>query len=325
MPGYQQIRFMPNHTEFYHNEPIYGHVTKKDKKNKKDKKQPHHHPLFEDLKAKHQRERKEYERMIAAREFQRNDFNPYKYDSLKLIGSCNDLNYLDNFMSMPRQHHRVSQSQQELNQKSKPTKGISKSSTAVFGKGQKEHRNSVQSDSAITAAIMENLRNSSSEDNIYESVEMIHYKKTVQNLNRIQKTRSLQKTGHPLFDHLREEQALRAPSKRRSQQKELHSDGQQSPSSSSSGDEYETYPRMRYHPTQHQQAKAVKQNYMQDLKKDKKHPKARRAESSESDEDWRMIPRPKFFGANNRHQVRKISQDGSTDESDSSINSTILR
>lgn len=354
MPGHQQLRFMQPTDYFRPAEPIYGQV--KQKKTSKGK-----HPLFEDLKSRHTRERAEYERYIKFREMppssRKGDFNPYnKFDSLKLIGSCNDINYLDQFMSMPRQ--RPPSDKEEYGGRTRP-KPLSKSSSTVFGKGhpQSQHRNSIQSDtSAMTSAVLANLRGTSSDDNLYESVEMIHYKKTIQNLDRIKKTRSVQKTGHPLFDHLRVEQALKGPSVRKNsnaRSEYVTSDGNSpSHSSSSSGDEYDTYPRVLVKHPRHQQQKQngpslhdLNKAYLQQLQQmpeapvmGKKHDKQQKPQQqpimrkkrteqlgSESDEDW-IIPRPKILSGRMGQQQRRVDIPSSgADESDSSVNSAVLR
>jgi len=50
---------------------------------------------------------------------------------------------------------------------------------------------------------------SDSENGTYESLMEITLRKTIENANRRAKVARVQKTGHPLFDHLREERALK--------------------------------------------------------------------------------------------------------------------
>jgi len=50
---------------------------------------------------------------------------------------------------------------------------------------------------------------SDSENGIYESLVEITLRKSIENANRRAKISRVQKTGHPLFDHLREERALK--------------------------------------------------------------------------------------------------------------------
>lgn len=345
MPGYQPVRIIQPTSYLQKSEPIYGQIKSK-------KKSKGSHPLFEDLKARNMRERMEYEHYLRNKEVIRTDPNGQNFNSLKLMGSCSDLSYLDNYLSMPRQRQQQIQNENEVGNRSRP---LAKSSTAIFGKGEK--RNSIQVDpSTLTAAAMlTSLRNSSSEDNLYESVEMIHYLKAMQSLNRQKKTRSIQKTGHPLFDSLRVEQALREPCRKISTTKkpfdenvpqslrssECSSDGN-SPSSASSGDEYDIYPRVtfktqkntcqksdnphrRYSEQMHQETKR------QEKQKVFQKKKMSECTGSESDEDFKIIPRPKFFGRGflssqkTQHRKRSTASTTPSDESDSSLHSGALR
>lgn len=361
MPGYQPVRIMQPSSYFHKNEQIYGQIKSK-------KKSKGAHPLFEDMKARNHKDKLEYEHYLRNKDIIRTDPSGHNFNSLKLLGSCNDISYLDSFMSMPRQrHHSVSNDSESF----KRSRSLAKSSTAIFQKGEK--RNSIHTDnSAVTAAMFTSLRNSNSEDNLYESMEMIHYLKTMQTLNRQKKTRSIQRTGHPLFDSLREEQAMREPLRKISSGKKpgdehgiqnlrnsdyLGSEGNSpSLSPSSSGDEYDLYPRMV--------AKAPKNGYQKSVNphrrfseqmhhhnhkrqdKQKIVPKKKMSEcnnGSESDDDFKIIPRPKFFGKGflstttpsaqkmqqqqqQQLQLRKRSTASTpSDESDSSFHSGALR
>lgn len=350
MPGYQPVRIMQPSSYFAKNEPIYGH-TKGKKKGKGA------HPLFEDLKSRNVRDRMDYQSYLRTKDLMRNDHTGQNFNSLKLLGSCNDLTYLDSFMSMPR--NRLHSTAGLENDSSSRSRGLAKSSTTVFNKGDK--RNSIHSDStAVTAAMLSSLRNSNSEDNLYESVEMIHYLKTMQSLNRQKKTRSIQKTGHPLFDSLREEQAMREPSRKVSSTKKpfdehavqglrgdyTTSDGNSpSHSCSSSGDEYEIYPRVlvkaskgghkNMQPMPHRRYSEQMQptHHRRQEKQKVTFPKKKMSEcnGSESDEEFKIIPRPKFVGKGvapqqkqPQHRRRSYTCPQS-DESDSSFNSAVLR
>lgn len=359
MPGYQPVRIMQPSSYFHKNEQIYGQIKSK-------KKSKGSHPLFEDLRSRNHKEKMDYEHYLRNKDVIRTDPSGHNFNSLKLLGSCNDISYLDSFMSMPRQrHHSVSNESESFN-RSRP---LAKSSTAIFGKGDK--RNSIHTDNvAVTAAMFTSLRNSNSEDNLYESMEMIHYLKTMQSLNRQKKTRSVQRTGHPLFDSLREEQAMREPLRKISSSKKPDEHGLQSSrnseylgsegnspslSPSSSGDEYDNiYPRMVVKAPKNGYQKSVNphrrfseqmhHNHNHNHKRQEKQkvlPKKKMSEcnnGSESDDDFKIIPRPKFFGkgflttpsAQKTQQLQQQQRKRSTastpsDESDSSFHSGALR
>jgi len=62
---------------------------------------------------------------------------------------------------------------------------------------------------------------SDSENGTYESLVQINLRKSIENANRRAKIARVQKTGHPLFDHLREERAIKEnnPRKKKSSPK----------------------------------------------------------------------------------------------------------
>lgn len=354
MPGYQPIRVLQPSDYFPKTEPIYGHVKAK-------KKSKGNYPLFEDPKIRNARDKMNY---LRSKDMVRTDPSGQRFDSLKLLGSCNDLNYLDSFMSMPRNRQiGLADEHHQLEENRPRARSIVKSASTVFGKGGGDKRNSIHSDSvAVTAAMLSSLRNSASEDNLYESVEMIHYLKTIQSLNRQKKTRSVQKTGHPLFDSLRMEQAMKEPIRKissskkifdenafqglRSQEYSVSDENSPSHSSSGSGDElyHELHPRgvsrhrkisipnkMMQYSSERKFSDEKQQKFVE--KQAKISSKKKQNENgSESDDEFKIIPRPRLVGRgllmqpqNPKQRRRGEITPPQSDESDSSFNSAVLR
>ncbi|XP_042866927.1 uncharacterized protein LOC122249837 [Penaeus japonicus] len=265
---------------------------------------PTGHPMFDALKSKHAQEKAEYMRMLKGGRRMGGDAGYPTFDSLNLLGAENDASYLDRFMSEGERRPR----------------------SGSHGHRHGGKRNSVNVDN-IKKTLIGSLRSVASDENIYESMEVINYRKTVEAISRNNKVRSVPKTGHPLFDHLRVEKVLKP---RRPQHHQRHSDGSNSPSSSGSGDEFEYVkkPNCRFSrrevlmgsaPQKHQQREPKQQMYPN------KHIRHVIEEGSESDEDW-AIPRPKFCeGARSRRTGAGLMTQLSHEESDSSSKSTGLR
>lgn len=278
------------------------------------------------------------------------------FDSLQLLGAHNDDRYLDKFMenSRNRRSNRDTVEHSISKSNSKNTLLSTKSSKSSSTKNNKENNNigSMLSNLNVSTeilALLGSLANSSSVDNIYESVEQINYRKTLENMNRREKVRSVHRTGHPLFDHLREERALASDSPNnntcstntltnskqqrvsRSAGPSRKTSGSNSPtglssSNNSSGDEQDQVVRRNRKisaPTGPVSSNFTQQRQQHEQRKISSTtlpPSWRRGGSagSESDEEW-VIPRPKIGGR--RRETRKIS----TDESDSSTKSGPLR
>lgn len=253
---------------------------------------PTGHPMFDALKSKHAQEKADYVRMLKSGGRRMDPAYP-TFDSLKLLGSENDANYLDRFMEGERRPRSSSHSS--------TTKHSSK-------------RNGVNVDS-IKKTLLGSLRSMASDENIYESLEVINYRKTIEAISRNSKVRSVPKTGHPLFDHLREENVLKP---RRGHHHHRHSDGSNSPSSSGgSGDEFEyaKKPNCRF---------SRRELLQQQQKPSNRYNKHVIEEGSESDDDW-AIPRPKLCDGGRSRRTGALMSSLSHEESDSSSKSTGLR
>ncbi|KAF2350633.1 hypothetical protein FHG87_018611 [Trinorchestia longiramus] len=257
------------------------------------------------------------------------------FNSLQLLGAQDDGRYLDRFMethrgrAMARDHADPSKGKD----KNKKDKNSMNSLSSKLNNN-KENKLSLPANGEILALIG-SLTGAASVDSIYESVEQIHYRKTVENLDREEKVRSIQKTGHPLFDRLREERALaggndtetyatlNSTHKRTAPRTVLpnrKTSATSSPtySSTSSGDEQDvcvqrsrrvSAPVIRHHKQQQQQQQPPQQQQQQQPRhRNQQNPSSSpirwggrpASAGSESDEDW-IIPRPKFY--NRRREV----------------------
>ena len=280
------------------------------------------HRMFEKLRRQQSYDDNMYPRMMYSAQQRRQD----GFDSLQLLGANNDDRYLDRFMDNSR--GRTLNREQEKNSKnntllSTKSKVSSNSSNSKNKKNENKENKRNLNLSSVAMALIGSLANSSSVDNIYESVEQIHYRKTVESMNRREKVRDVHRTGHPLFDHLREERALASggPTTNTMNRRVSRSAGPSrktstvsSPlySSNSSGDEQDNIRRNRSsNDLQQRPPRKISQISA---------PVWRRAGSagSESDDEW-VIPRPKIGGRKREARVP------STDESDSSSKSSPMR
>lgn len=304
------------------------------------KQQQHHpvnptgHPMFEALRARNAYDRSEYARMM-----HRKISEPAypTFDSLKLLGADNDVNYLEGFMSegsshtnsLHHPHHRLPHSRSangDLDFRPR-ARSVSTNNT----KNLPSKRNSVHADS-LKKTILGSLKSAASDENIYESLEVINYRKTIDFIKKHNKLKSLPKTGHPLFDHLRAEKLLKGG------QQNLYSDN--SHSSSGSGDdevEYIRKPNRRISRNEimmgpqgelHEHKQKLKKKSQSHHKSSTHLAQHTEAPGSESDDDW-AIPRPTFSGLERR--TRRTGAPGglmtqvSQEESDSSSKSACLR
>lgn len=268
------------------------------------------------------------------------------FNSLQLLGAQDDGRYLDRFMETHRGRAIARDHIDPSKGKDKNKKDKSATNSLSSKTNNRESKLSVTANGEILALIG-SLTGAASVDNIYESVEQIHYRKTLETLDREEKIRTIQRTGHPLFDHLREERALaggndtetyatlnsthkRAASRLAVPSRKTSAASSPVYSSTSSGDEQDpsvqrsrrvSVPVMH----QHQQKQQQQQQQQPRLRNQPNPPSSPirwggrpGSAGSESDEDW-IIPRPKFY--NKRREVRT----NSTDESDSSTKSSPMR
>lgn len=244
------------------------------------------------------------------------------FDSLQMLNGHNDERILEKLMENSKGRTLTRDYDSSKNNSGKSTLLSTKSKNKKNKENNKENkRNNGLSISSVAMALIGSLANSKSEDNIYESVEQIHYRKTMENLNRKEKVRDIHRTGHPLFDHLREERAIASGSdnKRSNTGPSRKTSTTSSPlySSNSSGDEQDN--------TLRRSNGRIYQTRNEVMRNERRHshavsPTWRRAGSagSESDDEW-AIPRPKIGG---RRRDARVS---STDESDSSSKSSPMR
>ena len=276
------------------------------------------HPMFDMMRNRHNQDKADYIRMMKSREFKRmaGEGGYPTFDSLKLLGADNDAHYLDAFMA-----------EGEAKLRARSASHASKS-------GSSSKRSSMNVDD-IKKSLLTGLKTAQSVEDIYESVEVIQYRKQIEALSRQNKIRSVPKTGHPLFDHLRVENVLKP---RRQQQGGEHggrrsdvpsSDGgSNSQSSSGSSDEFEyaKKPNTRF------SRREVLMSSSQQMKKQPKEARHAKHSSrhvqdggSESDDDW-AIPRPNFGnGGRNRRTGATGLVSSTSHDSDSSSKSTGLR
>lgn len=290
------------------------------------------HKLFEGL-----RRQQSYDADQIRAMYRNQSRHPEGFNSLQLLGANDDIRYLDKFMDTNRGRRHTREPVD--NPKLKDTAKSNKSKSTNSNKSGKDKESVTVSGNDEILAFIGSLTSAASVDNIYESVEQIHYRKTVESMNRQEKVRSVQKTGHPLFDRLREERALAggndqetyttlnsshkrisrsaAPSRKIS----AHSSPVSSSNSSSDEQDQNSQRHRRVSvPAYLQQQAPSKQAHR------KQHPVPTNpmrwgrpgSAGSESDEEW-VIPRPKFI--NKRRDVRTSS----TDESDSSTKSSPMR
>jgi len=271
--------------------------------------------MFDALKARHANGKSEYSDYIRMHNRSRRTGGEGLYptfDSLKLLGAENDAHYLDRFMA-------------------EGEKGRQRS--ASTSKGNKRHSANVDN---IKKTLIGSLRSVASDENMYETVEVINYRKTIEAISRHNKVRSVPKTGHPLFDHLRVENVLKPR-----QHRHRHSDASNSPSSGGnsptysggnspsssggSGDEFDFVKKANTRFSRQEILKGsgvAKDSKAKHPRHDPRHPIE---EGSESDDDW-AIPRPKLMGGcRARRTGAELVTSHPHDESDSSSKSTGLR
>ncbi|XP_045138229.1 uncharacterized protein LOC123520210 [Portunus trituberculatus] len=319
MPGFHgtKVAFQPDYQQMmvqHHARVLYARQQQQQQQQQMLRAGHMGHPMYDMMRNRHNQDKADYVRMMKTREHKKMHGEPGypTFDSLKLLGADNDAMYLDAFMAEVDGKHR------------------SRSSSHASKSGSSK-RSSMNVDE-IKKTLLNGLRTAQSEEDIYESVEVIQYRKTIEALSRQNKIRSVPKTGHPLFDHLRVEKVLK-PRRQQSvehvgRRADMHSSdgGSNSQSSSGSSDEFD-YARK---PNTRFSRKEVLMGGSQQLKKQPKearhpkHPSRQMPDAgSESDDDW-AIPRPKICqgGGRNRRTGAIVS---THDESDSSSKSTGLR
>lgn len=276
------------------------------------------HPMFEMLRNRHNQDKADYVRMMKTREHKRmaGEAGYPTFDSLKLLGTENDAHYLDAFMT-----------EGEAKLRARSSSHASKSGSSK--------RSSMNVDD-IKKTLINGLRSAQSVEDIYESVEVIQYRKQIEALNRQSKIRSVPKTGHPLFDALRVENVLKPRRQHQAgenggRRSDVHTSdgGSNTQSSSGSSDEFDYVKK----PNTRFSRREVLMTGSQEVKKQPKearhakHPNRRVPDAgSESDDDW-AIPRPKICngGRSRRTGATGLVSSTSHDESDSSSKSTGLR
>lgn len=277
------------------------------------------HPMFDMLKNRHNQEKADYIRMLKTREHKKMLGEPGypTFDSLKLLGAENDAQYLDVFMTEGEAKLRARTNSQASKNSSK--------------------RSSVNVDD-LKKTLLGGLRNVASEENLYESVEVIQYRKQIEALSRQNKIRSVPKTGHPLFDHLRVENVLKSKrhqhSGGESRRSETHTSdgGSNSQSSSGSSDEFDYVkkPNTRFSRREVLMGGTMQKKQSKEGRQAKQPSRRVPDAGSESDDDW-AIPRPKIAngvvsgGRSRRTGALGLASSTSHDESDSSSKSTGLR
>ncbi|XP_018018475.1 uncharacterized protein LOC108674996 [Hyalella azteca] len=161
------------------------------------------HRLFEGL-----RRQQSYEGEAGFSRFLNQPNRNERFNSLQLLGANDDGRYLDHFMETQRGRTMTREPVEQPKGKDRAkTNKLLNSATNSLNSKNKENKISVTANGEILALIG-TLTGAASVDNIYESVEQIHYRKTLETLDREEKVRSIHRTGHPLFDSLREERAL---------------------------------------------------------------------------------------------------------------------
>lgn len=287
--------------------------------------------MFEKLRRQQSYDENMYPRMVYQNPHARRSEG---FDSLQLLGAHNDDRYLEHFMENNNRGRTLTREAENhkndkntlLSNKSKNSNTSSNSSNSRKKSKQEKENKSNFSISSVAMALIGSLAGSQSEKNIYESVEQIHYRKTLETLNRREKIRDVHRTGHPLFDHLREERAIatssvsknpsgnsdtinRRVSRSAGPSRKISATSSPIYSSNSSGDEQDNVRRL-HAPSRNERKLS---HGVQ--------PTWRRAGSagSESDDEW-AIPRPKIGG-----RRRGDARTPSTDESDSSSKSSPMR
>lgn len=293
------------------------------------------HPMFDALRTRHAHDKADYARMMKSRDYKRmgGDGGYPTFDSLKLLGAENDASYLDVFMSENAKHHQQQQHHHHHHHRDDNDMRPRARSCSQTSKSNSSKRNSVNTDT-IKKTILGSLRSAGSDDNIYESVEVIQYRKTIEAIKRQNKIRSVPKTGHPLFDHLRVEKVLKPDRHQHARQSSDGGSNSQSSSGSSDEFDYTKKPNCRFSRrevlmTSREQPK--KHHHHHHHHKESHHYRNTDEAGSESDDDW-TIPRPKFGGGvDGGGRSRRTGAMGFTtttgthEESDSSSKSTGLR
>jgi len=132
-----------------------------------------------------------------------------KFDSTMLLGNENDTSYLDNFMNTSKSSNKDG--------KNKPTdtkhgrRSVASSaptSERSAGIKNSKSRSSLNFDS-VAKTLLNKMRSAASDEEIYESMEIINHRKTLESITKRDQSNKVKITKHPLFDHLRTERAIK--------------------------------------------------------------------------------------------------------------------
>jgi len=137
-----------------------------------------------------------------------------KFDSTMLLGNDNDTSYLDNFMNTSKS---LSKDSKPKGTDTKHRKSVTSSApTSERSSGIKNSRShsSLNLDS-VAKTLLAKMRSAASDEEIYESMEIINHRKTLEHITRRDQSAKVKKSKHPLFDHLRTEKAISEYSKPR--------------------------------------------------------------------------------------------------------------
>jgi len=299
-----------------------------------------------------------YNNHQAVRDQDRKPFN--KFDSTMLLGNENDANYLEKFMNdktSPKygKHKENNTKHRNKSVTSAPTierpsapaseRTSAPASERSGGIKNSRSRNSLNLES-VAKTLLNTMRSAASDEEIYESMEIINHRKTLEAITRRDQTAKVKKAGHPLFDHLRTEKAIREYSEQPRHTQSLPRERALSPQGRNRGmslqrNEQPVWPTvgpLSKHPARRGDVHTSDGNSSgsgDDEFDYTPRPNHRFSRSAvlkspqlDSDDDW-GIPRPSFgSGERTRRSGAtgvKHQRQTSTDESDSSSKSTRLR
>ncbi|CAL4069815.1 unnamed protein product [Meganyctiphanes norvegica] len=134
----------------------------------------------------------------------------HKFDSTQLLGNENDSSYLDKFMSHSKSLSRDGKHKDSDSNRHRHKSVTSSAPTSERSSGIKNSRSrsSLNLDS-VAKTLLNTMRSAASDEEIYESMEIVQYRKTLEAITKRDQTANVKKSKHPLFDHLRTERALK--------------------------------------------------------------------------------------------------------------------
>lgn len=304
-----------------------------------------------------------YDSHHAVRDQERKPFN--KFDSTMLLGNENDANYLEKFMNdktSPKygKHKDTKTKHRNKSVTTPPTfertsAPASERTSAPASERSSGIKNSRSSKSlnleSVAKTLLKTMRTAASDEEIYESMEIINHRKTLEAITKRDQTAKIKKTRHPLFDHLRTEKAIKEYSE--SATRQTHSLPRERALSPQGRDRVMSLQRngmspdqsvwptvgpLSKHPARRGDVHTSDGNSSGsgddefDYTPRPNHRFSRSAvlktPQGDSDDDW-GIPRPSFGSGDRTRRSGatgvKHQRQGSTDESDSSSKSTRLR